>query len=77
MYNFLGLIRVTQWSKNFLIFLPFIMAKDYSYSNIYTASIGFFVFSFAASVVYIFNDLMDLPQDRVHPTKKIGQLHQI
>ena len=70
MYNFLKLIRLSQWSKNFLIFLPFIMANEYSYFNINAAIIGFFIFSLAASTVYIFNDLLDLPLDRVHPTKK-------
>jgi 4-hydroxybenzoate polyprenyltransferase len=46
------------------------MANEYSYFNINTAIIGFFIFSLAASTVYIFNDLLDLPLDRVHPTKK-------
>ena len=70
MYAFLKLIRLSQWPKNFLIFLPFIMANEYSYLNIYTGIIGFFIFSLAASTVYIFNDLIDLPLDRIHPTKK-------
>ena len=46
------------------------MANEYSYLNIYTGIIGFFIFSLAASTVYIFNDLLDLPLDRIHPTKK-------
>ena len=70
MHDFLKLIRFSQWPKNFLIFLPFIMANEYSYLNIYTGIIGFFIFSLAASTVYIFNDLIDLPLDRIHPTKK-------
>ena len=70
MYNFLKLIRLSQWAKNFTIFLPLIMANEYSYFNIYIATIGFFIFSLAASTVYIFNDLLDLSKDRAHPTKK-------
>ena len=70
MYNFLKLIRLSQWPKNFLIFLPFIMANEYSYVNVYKGIVGFFIFSLAASTVYIFNDLLDLPLDRIHPTKK-------
>ena len=70
MYAFLELIRLSQWPKNFLVFLPFIMANEYNYLNIYTGIIGFFIFSLAASTVYIFNDLLDLPLDRIHPTKK-------
>ena len=70
MYQYLKLIRLTQWSKNFLIFLPFIMANEYNYLNFHKAIIGFFIFSFAASAVYIFNDILDLSLDRNHPTKK-------
>lgn len=70
MYEYLKLIRLTQWSKNFLIFLPFIMANQYNYDNFYNAIIGFLIFSLAASTVYIFNDLLDLVSDRKHPTKK-------
>ena len=70
MYKYLKLVRLTQWSKNFLIFLPFIMANQYNYDNFYNAIIGFLVFSIAASTVYIFNDLLDLSSDRKHPTKK-------
>lgn len=74
MYNFLKLIRISQWQKNFLIFLPFIMANEYSYFHIYKSIIGFFIFSFAASAVYIFNDLLDLSKDRIHPSKKYRPL---
>tara|TARA_Y100000992_G_C21244687_1_gene482642 strand:+ start:719 stop:1498 length:780 start_codon:yes stop_codon:yes gene_type:complete len=71
MYTFFKLIRFSQWQKNFLVFLPFIMANEYNFSNIQNSVIGFFIFSFAASVVYIFNDFIDLSKDKLHPTKKL------
>ena len=71
MYIFFKLIRFSQWQKNFLVFLPFIMANEYNFFNIHKSIIGFFIFSFAASVVYIFNDFVDLSKDKLHPTKKL------
>ena len=70
MYIFLKLIRFSQWQKNYLVFLPFIMANEYDYEKIYSSAEGFFIFCFAASLVYIFNDFIDLDKDREHPSKK-------
>lgn len=70
MLLFFKLIRLSQWQKNFLIFLPFIMANKYEVFTFYNSIIGFFIFSVAASTVYIFNDIIDLPKDKIHPSKK-------
>jgi len=64
-------IRVYQWIKNILIFLPLLAA--HRYFDFYTfkhALIAFFSFSFAASFVYVLNDLLDLFSDRLHFSKK-------
>ncbi len=74
MYIFLKLIRFSQWQKNYLVFLPFIMANEYNFENIYNSAEGFFIFSFAASLVYIFNDFIDLDKDSKHPSKKYRPL---
>ncbi len=74
MHIFLKLIRFSQWQKNYLVFLPFIMANEYNFLNIYKSIIGFFIFSFAASIVYIFNDFIDLSKDKEHPSKKFRPL---
>jgi len=70
MLLFFKLIRLSQWQKNFLIFLPLIMANEYEVFNINKSIVGFLIFSIAASAVYIFNDLADLPKDKIHPSKK-------
>lgn len=68
-------IRVYQWIKNILLFLPFILAhKLFDTDIIFRVSIGFFSFSFLASFVYVLNDLMDLEADRIHPRKKYRPL---
>lgn len=64
-------IRVYQWIKNILLFLPIILAHSLSNINELTnVIIGFFSFSISASFVYVLNDLLDLESDRSHPRKK-------
>ena len=64
-------MRVHQWVKNSLLFLPIIMAHQFSNVNLLVAVLWAFIsFSFCASAVYILNDLLDIETDRKHPTKK-------
>lgn len=64
-------IRVHQWLKNFLIFLPLLMAHKLDHIELIIKSItAFFSFSFVASFVYVINDLLDIDSDRKHPRKK-------
>ena len=69
--NIIKELRVYQWIKNILIFLPFLLAHDLkNFNSIFNNIIGFVSFSFIASFVYIINDLMDLESDRKHDKKK-------
>ncbi len=63
-------LRVHQWAKNVLLFLPMIAGHRFDIATIAATLLGFFCFSFAASSAYIFNDLLDLPGDREHPRKR-------
>ncbi|MCB0333073.1 MAG: UbiA family prenyltransferase [Bdellovibrionales bacterium] len=64
-------LRIHQWVKNLLLFLPLIMAHRVEESHLFLqAVVGFFAFSFCASSVYIINDLFDLTSDRSHPKKR-------
>ena len=47
-----------------------LMANEYEVFTFNNSIVGFFIFSIAASAVYIFNDLIDLPKDKIHPSKK-------
>ncbi len=63
-------LRVHQWLKNVLIFLPMILAHELTTPVLYVqAVIAFFAFSFLASAIYVVNDLMDLHADQHHPRK--------
>jgi 4-hydroxybenzoate polyprenyltransferase len=64
-------MRVHQWVKNILIFVPLLMAFQILDVNLAIRAAGAFIaFSLMASGTYLFNDLMDLEADRAHPTKR-------
>jgi 4-hydroxybenzoate polyprenyltransferase len=64
-------IRVQQWSKNLLLFVPLLLAHRVTdIAAIIHACYAFVAFSLCASSVYIVNDLLDLESDRLHPLKK-------
>src|SRR5210317_41538 len=71
MINFLKLIRIHQWLKNLLIFLPLLLSLEpLNYEKLLSLLIGFFIFSVICSGNYIFNDLMDYNDDIAHPINK-------
>jgi 4-hydroxybenzoate polyprenyltransferase len=68
---FLRAMRIHQWVKNLLLFVPLVMAHQVSNrALLLKTTIGFLSFSFCASSVYILNDILDLKADRDHPTKR-------
>jgi 4-hydroxybenzoate polyprenyltransferase/phosphoserine phosphatase len=69
--NCLKAMRPHQWMKNMLVFVPLVLTHEYFDTAMMIAGItAFFSFSFAASSVYILNDLLDLASDRRHKTKR-------
>lgn len=64
-------MRPHQWSKNALLFVPMILSASYAEpANLIMVIIGFLMFSFCASAIYILNDLVDIEADRAHRTKR-------
>ena len=64
-------LRVHQWIKNFLLFLPILLAHQLNKTFLITDAVfAFLAFSLAASAIYIINDLFDLEADQSHPRKK-------
>ncbi len=69
--DYLNLIRLHQWSKNTLIFIPFLLDKTVqTWPNFAMALMCFVAMSLLASTTYIINDLLDLAADRLNATKK-------
>lgn len=71
MSDIFKLFRVHQYIKNLFIFMPLLFSFSFSNTddNINTL-LAFLLFSILTSSVYIFNDLLDIKEDRAHPTKK-------
>lgn len=68
-------IRIHQWVKNILVFVPIVTAHQFtSLDFLHKGFIAFFSFCFVASSIYILNDLLDLDSDRKHATKKYRPL---
>jgi 4-hydroxybenzoate polyprenyltransferase len=64
-------LRVHQWMKNLLLFIPLLAAHRYGVLYAWEALLlAFLAFSLCASAVYIGNDLLDLDSDRQHPRKR-------
>lgn len=64
-------MRIYQWAKNILVFVPLFAAHRMLEPLALTQTVvAFFSFSLCASGVYLLNDLLDLNADRQHPRKK-------
>lgn len=63
-------IRLHQWAKNILIFVPLLLAHSLRLPLVLQAVLAFFCFSLCASATYIVNDLLDIETDRRHPKKQ-------
>jgi 4-hydroxybenzoate polyprenyltransferase len=64
-------LRLHQWAKNLLIFVPLILAGKGEDINVWAISfIGFIALGILASSSYILNDLLDVSFDRDHWSKQ-------
>lgn len=69
--EYIRLLRISHWIKNFFVFVPVLFSQllfeaDYFFQVL----LAFFTFSFASSMVYIFNDVIDAKYDQLHPVKR-------
>jgi len=63
-------MRLHQWLKNILVFVPLLTAHQaLDTAKGLAATWAFLAFSLCASSTYLLNDLIDLPHDREHRTK--------
>jgi 4-hydroxybenzoate polyprenyltransferase len=63
-------IRLHQWAKNILLFVPLLLSHQLSARALVAAGAAFLCFSFMASANYLINDLLDIESDRRHPSKR-------
>ena len=71
MNSLLKLIRIRQWYKNIIIFLPLVFSFQFLDFDSLTQTItGFLVLCIVSSAIYILNDIKDVNADRNHPEKR-------
>ncbi|MGH7105595.1 MAG: UbiA family prenyltransferase [Acetobacteraceae bacterium] len=64
-------LRLHQWSKNVLVFLPLLLAHRFTdLQGWLHVLLAFFAMGLTASATYMVNDLSDLADDRRHATKR-------
>jgi 4-hydroxybenzoate polyprenyltransferase len=68
----LKLLRPKQWTKGLLVFAALLFAAGFR-DPILVARAGwaFLAITFVSAAVYVFNDLKDAEQDRLHPRKRL------
>lgn len=72
--DYMKALRLHQWMKNILVFVPLIAGHRFGLGDIATVVLAFLAFGLAASSAYQLNDLLDLAGDRDHPTKRFRPL---
>jgi 4-hydroxybenzoate polyprenyltransferase len=68
-------LRPQQWVKNGFVFAALIFSRSITdwHRNARVAA-GAFLFCLMSSAVYVFNDILDAPEDRMHPLKRMRPL---
>ncbi len=64
-------LRIHQWLKNVFVLIPLVFDRQlFRIDSFLQSLLGFFLFCFVSSSVYIINDIIDLEADRKHPKKR-------
>ena len=68
--DILRLIRPKQWIKNMFVFIPMFFAGElFDLHSLCLCAVTFLAYSFMASSIYCYNDIVDTDADRRHPVK--------
>mgnify|MGYP001028614549 CR=1 FL=1 len=70
MLNYFNFLRPYHWIKNTLVFIPMLASHQINELTLKYSILAFISFSLIASCGYIFNDIVDLKSDKLHPYKK-------
>ncbi len=63
-------MRPYQWTKNTVVLAAIFFSMELTNPELLPLALFAFIsFCFASSATYIFNDIMDIEKDRIHPTK--------
>jgi 4-hydroxybenzoate polyprenyltransferase len=69
--SLLQLIRVKDWLKNIIVFLPLIFSNHlFDFDKLNHVALLFCIFCLTSSIIYIINDIVDREEDRNNLLKK-------
>ena len=69
------ILRIKQWYKNIVIFLPLVFSLSLlNLDSLSLTIVGFVALCLASSALYIRNDILDVESDKQHPIKKFRPL---
>ena len=68
--SILDAVRLSEKSKNLIIFLPILFINNISSSEIIISTLGFVVFFFVTNIIYVVNDFSDIKIDKINQLKK-------
>ncbi len=74
MKEIIKLLRPHQYVKNIFIFAPLLFSFSTDTMLILKSVVAFVLFCLVASSIYVFNDLLDIEEDRKHPKKQFRPL---
>ena len=65
------LLRPAHWAKNVFVLAPLVFAQRLTDTEaVHNGLMAFAAFCLASSAVYVFNDIRDRAEDRLHPMKR-------
>lgn len=63
-------VRPRQWTKNVLLFAGLLLSRQvFHFESVLRSLEGFIIFCMASGGIYLLNDLLDAPRDRMNPRK--------
>ena len=68
-------LRPHQWTKNLILFAALLFARRiHDGRSLLASTEAFLIFCFISGAAYLFNDIIDLERDRLHPVKQTRPL---
>ncbi|OFV93312.1 MAG: hypothetical protein A3H95_05870 [Acidobacteria bacterium RIFCSPLOWO2_02_FULL_64_15] len=65
-------LRPAHWTKSFFVLAPFLVGPRFGVNEYLLRSVsGAVLFGLISSAIYLFNDVIDAPSDKRHPTKRL------
>ena len=69
--NLFVAMRIHHWIKNLFVFIPLLISGSFiDFFLIKESFIAFLSFCLTSSIVYFFNDIIDIEKDKLHDSKK-------